>query len=285
MTGFGQVIHSSAEMEVSVEIRTVNSRYLDLHFHLARELSWLEPKLRKAVQSRLKRGRVNLSVEVSSKALDRIDVSEPVVKNYLAIAERLKALGVAGDLELASLLRLPGVTVQRQDEQALKGLEEAVLESADECLEKVQGSRLREGTALESDLSQRAGKLADLTGRIERDADKVEGYYREKLGRKLEDLKPKIDEARFAQEILYYVERADIMEEITRLKTHIEQFQDTMKQAEESAVGRQLDFIAQEMGREMNTILSKAPLPGLSDLAVEGKTEIERIREQVQNVE
>jgi len=285
MTGFGQAIESSEEADICVEIRTVNSRYLDLRLHLPLDCSWLEPEIRKVVQAGLRRGRVDFSLEILRKSAVPIHVSDAVVESYLEIAEQIKASGVKGELDVSTLLGLPGVVVENRIHQAEEGLRRKVLGVVSKCLEEVRTSRASEGASLRQDLTRRVQAVLALTRRIQAESERVEGYYREKLAGKLAGLASEPDEGRLAQEILYYVERADISEEVTRLEAHALQFQRTVEKAGDQAVGRQLDFIGQEMGREMNTVLSKAPLAGLSELAVEGKAEIERIREQLQNVE
>ena len=161
------------------------------------------------------------------------------------------------------------------------------METLREALGKVVSTRSNEGAALEKDFQERLKNLTDLTDRIAKEAEKILDHYREKLKNRVEKLgkEQHLDENRLAQEILHYADRSDIAEEITRLRSHVSQFQEFLSGSDKEPIGRKLDFISQEMGREMNTILSKSPLPAISELAVEGKTVIEKIREQVQNVE
>ena len=287
MTGFGQASRSTEEMDLVVEIKTVNSRYLDLNVRVPRELHSLEQQLRKEVQSHLNRGRVELHLELHPKSGNHHDLNEALVENYLSVAEKVRALGGKGELEVSSILQLPGVFAPRETELSTEGIRENLVAALREALEKVVNSRANEGAALKTDFQGRLEDLSSLTDRIAEEADQILEHYREKLKSRVEKLgkEQHLDENRLAQEILHYADRADIAEEITRLRSHVSQFQEYLSGSDKEPIGRRLDFISQEMGREMNTILSKSPLPAISELAVEGKTVIEKIREQVQNVE
>ncbi len=287
MTGFGQAHHSSQEMDLAVEIKTVNSRYLDLHLHLPRELSSLEPDLRKEVQSFLSRGRVEIHLALNLKSNHQYDLNEALVENYLSAAKKVQSLGAKGALDVSAILQLPGVVAPRQMDLSADGILESTVKVVREGLENVVKARTSEGAALKKDLQDRLEHLAELTRGIAEEAEQVPDYYRKKLRQRIQSLTQEkhVDEHRLAQEILHYAERADIAEEITRLNSHISRFQEDMSASEDQAMGRRLDFLSQEMGREMNTILSKSPLRTISDLGIEGKMEIEKLREQVQNVE
>ncbi len=287
MTGFGQAATATDEMNVAVEIKTVNSRYLDLKLRLPKELSSLEPQLRKEVQGSLSRGRADVYVELSLKSGSEYDLNEAVVESYIATARKVRDLGAEGNLEVSTLFQLPGVIMPRPVDLEAGGLLETVQETFIQALEKVVSTRSSEGVALKKDFLEHIGKLQQLTDSIDEQAGKIHDYHRQKLAQKMERLQEDsaVDESRLAQEVLHYVDRADITEEITRLRSHITHFEQELNGSESVVVGRRLDFITQEMGREMNTILSKSPFADLSELALEGKTEIEKIREQVQNVE
>jgi uncharacterized protein (TIGR00255 family) len=287
MTGFGQASTATEAIHVAVEIRTVNSRYLDLNLRLPKELSGLEPELRKEVQSSLSRGRVDVYLDLNLKSGSQYDLNEAVVKNYIATADKVRALGAEGKLDVSTLFQLPGVIMPQPVDLAAGGLLETVKTTFREALEKVVSTRTSEGSELKKDFLQHLEKLQQLTDSIDQQAEKIPDFHRQKLTKRLERLQQEggVDENRMAQEILHFVERADITEEITRLRSHLSHFEQELKGSESGVVGRRLDFITQELGREMNTILSKSPFAELSELALEGKTEIEKIREQVQNVE
>ncbi|MDA2933054.1 YicC family protein [Acidobacteria bacterium AH-259-D05] len=287
MTGFGQAIRATEEMDVAVEIKTGNSRYLDLKLRLPKELTSLEPELRKEIQSRLHRGRVDVYLDLNLKSGSQYEVNKAVVQNYLQTAEKVGSLGAEGKLDVSTIFQLPGVVVPRPMDLSAQGLLQTIQEVFGEALEEVVSTRSSEGEALKEDFSNRIQNLERVIHGIAQEAEQVPDYHRKRLTQRIEQLKQEgvVDENRLTQEILYYADRCDIAEEITRLRSHITHFQQDLNGSESEVIGRRLDFIAQEMGREMNTILSKSPLAGLSELALEGKTEIEKIREQVQNVE
>ena len=286
MTGFGQAALSAEEVGVAVEIRTVNSRYLDLKVRLPKELVSLEREIRKELESLLVRGRVDVHVDLVIKRSDQYDLNQTLVDNYLVLAEKARSLGAVGEVDVSSLLQLPGVVIPRQVDSTSEPVRQAILEVVLEAAGEVIAVRRAEGAALKMDLDKRLSRLAKITDLIAEQTALVQSHYREKLMKRLADLVPEqvVDENRLAQEMVYFADRSDISEEITRLRSHLEQFQVCLD-SEEQVVGRRLDFICQEMGREMNTVLSKSPLAAISEPGVEGKAEIEKIREQVQNVE
>ncbi len=286
MTGFGQAALSVEEVGVAVEIRTVNSRYLDLKVRLPKELVSLEREIRKELESLLVRGRVDVHVDLVINRSDQYDLNQTLVENYLVLAEKARSLGAVGEVDVSSLLQLPGVVIPRQVDSTSEPVRQAILEVVLEAAGEVIAVRRAEGAALKMDLVKRLSRLAKITDLIAEQTALVQSHYRKKLMKRLADLVPEqvVDENRLAQEMVYFADRSDISEEITRLRSHLEQFQVCLD-SEEQVVGRRLDFICQEMGREMNTVLSKSPLAAISEPGVEGKAEIEKIREQVQNVE
>lgn len=287
MTGYGQSLRSIDDVNVAVEIKTVNSRYLDVNARIPRELSLLESDIRREVREKLFRGRVDVFIDVTANRTDQYELNEALAAHYLSLQERALSLGVEGGLDISTLLQLPGVLVPRQVNYAGEEILQSILEGVREAVTKVIEVRSREGAELRTDLESRVQKLSSITNDLAELTEEASTHYRRKLERRIADLdldRP-LDENRLAQEVLYYAERADIAEELTRLRSHVSQFQDLMEPNEEQVLGRRLDFICQEMGREMNTILSKSPLVASSELALEGKTEIDKIREQVQNVE
>ena len=287
MTGYGQAARSSEEADLTVEIKTLNSRYLDLNFHLPKELGFIESSLRKEIQEHLGRGRIDVYTNLTLKTVDQYEVNESRVQNYLAVGEKLQSLGVQGSVDLAGFLAFPGILLSRKTDLSVGTLMHTITEVFREALAQVVEARCAEGKALGEDLQCRIGTVSQLTDAISESAQEVTSRYREKLIRRISDLSQKqpVDEGRLSQEIVYYADRADISEEITRLSGHLVNFGKLLKSSKGAPVGRRLDFICQELNREMNTILSKSPLPEISELAVEGKTELEKVREQIQNVE
>ncbi len=287
MTGFGQASGRVGAAQVRVEIKTVNGRYLDLKLRLPRELSSLEPAVRRLLDSRLHRGRVEVFFNLAWTSADQLEIQEPLVRNYQSAAATAQSLGIPGELSVSTLLQLPGVLAPAEQDFSAPEQEAQLLEVVSAALEQVVETRSREGTALRADLVSRLDELERVIEQVEPEAGKVTDHYRAKLEARLQRLVERegvSDPARLAQEVLYYAERADITEELTRLRAHLGRFREVLANASGS-VGKNLDFLCQEMNREMNTIVSKSSLVDISALGVRGKVEIEKIREQVQNVE
>ena len=287
MTGFGQSSMATDTAEIEVQVKTVNSRYLDLKIRLPRELQGIEQDLRKKIRNRLHRGRIDFWLEVRHRETGLARVNPAQVRAYLRAAQELAELGVQGNLELGTVLSLPDVfdssgSGDSQLEVVACGVDQCLAEA----LEQVIVHRQAEGQALKEDLQDRLMALAGLTDLIEQQAEGVAEFQRQRLQEKLASLDdlPEVDATRLVQEVAFYAERVDISEEITRLRSHLTRFGELLD-ADQPVVGKNLDFLCQELNREMNTVLSKAGRVEISEVAVAGKTEIERIREQVQNVE
>ncbi len=287
MTGFGQSSMATDTAEIEVQVKTVNSRYLDLKIRLPRELQGIEQDLRKKIRNRLHRGRIDFWLEVRNRETGLARVNPAQVRAYLRAAQELAELGVQGNLELGTVLSLPDVfdssgSGDSQLEVVACGVDQCLAEA----LEQVIVHRQAEGQALKEDLQDRLMALAGLTDLIEQQAEGVAEFQRQLLQEKLASLDdlPEVDATRLVQEVAFYAERVDISEEITRLRSHLTRFGELLD-ADQPVVGKNLDFLCQELNREMNTVLSKAGRVEISEVAVAGKTEIERIREQVQNVE
>ena len=286
MTGFGQVERSFEHLDVIVEIRTLNGRYLDLKPNLPKGLLSYEPRLRKQVQGLLHRGRVEVTVHLVPRATDRYQVDQAVVQNYLALSQEIQSLGIEGQLDLNGFMQLPGVLTSLDsldDSESFASDLGGVLQDA---LSQVVEGRAIEGKNLKTEIDNYLRTLEQLLEGIRAGAAGVFGFHRRKLRERIDalDVEEALDEGRLAQELVYYARRSDISEEITRLQSHIDRFRDTSEGAIKS-IGKNLDFLCQEMNREISTILAKSPLPDISDLALKAKGEIEKIREQVQNVE
>ena len=287
MTGYGRAAKSNDGIHITAEIRTVNGRFLDVKTRLPNELATLEAEVRGYVQSRLHRGRAEVWVQIDIQDSGRYELNEPLVENYRTLAEKAACLGIKGELQVLGLLQLPGILLPRQFSLSSDRLRETLLQCLEEALREVIVLREREGESLEADIGQRLNRLRDLLSQIEEHSEDICEHYRKKLLEKisrLDDSGP-VEESRLAQEVLYYAERADISEETTRLRSHLVRFREVTVSKSEGSIGKNLDFLCQEMNREMNTIVSKSPLAEISEIAVQGKVEIEKIREQVQNVE
>ncbi len=284
MTGFGHAEGSFGDVRISIDIKSVNSRYLDFKLHMSRDWLELEPPMKKEIESRLARGRVDAFVDVQSSSSDLLVLNEGIARSYLAASEKLKGWGVKGELELSTLVTLSGVLSKGAVSTDL--VREPILETLRRALEELVRSRGDEGRALEKDIADRLENFSAQVAVIERSAERIREYYETRLHKQIDRLSAEIqfDETRLAQEVFYYVERSDVSEEMRRLQSHVQRFRDYLS-AGDGSLGKNLDFLCQEMNREVNTILAKSGLVDLTEAAVEAKAEMERIREQVQNVE
>jgi len=287
MTGFGHAETVVAGLTVVIDVRSVNGRFLDINIRLPRELVALEPDLRAEVQrSQISRGRIDIMVSTSMVAAQQ-DINEAMLEAYLEVASKLNAKGIPGELTIGTLLQLPGIIGAPPFEYSSDEVKAAVRSAVARALEQVLAARQIEGAALKRDLDSRIDVLKELVQKIAARGAEAREYYHEKLRQRLQEALAgqAVDQSRLAQELVYYVERSDTSEEITRLLSHLERFAQFLRNDSGENVGKQLDFLCQEMSREMNTILSKSPLADIAQMGVQGKAEIEKMREQVQNVE
>jgi uncharacterized protein (TIGR00255 family) len=290
MTGFGAATLSLGQRSrgsIAVEVKSVNQRFLDLKLSLPKEYAAWEAEVRKAVQERVARGRVEVYVSRSVAGNDRprVEVDEDLARAYVEQWRRLKrTLKLAGDVDLALLKGIPDLYRARDVAAVPDGERQILVRALAQALRELDRSRLREGEHLADDMRARIRALEKLSsGMAERaDASRL-GTRRRVEERMREILDGKVDEARIAQEAAFLVERSDVTEEVVRLRSHLGGLKDLL--AAEDAVGKRIDFLLQEVQREVNTVASKSSDLGLTQLAVEAKGEVEKIREQVQNVE
>ncbi len=299
MTGFGRASREVEGIGLEVEARSVNHRHLDLRIRLPRVFADQEARLKGRVQSRLSRGKVDISVNLASgEAATRLEIDETIAAQYVAAARSLAdrhGLPGPGDragaapLDAAALLSLPGVTRLVETEVAAATLVDALDAALDEAIDALVAMRAAEGSALLTELSGRLSQIEILAERFDGRSREVVEVARQRLRKRAEQIERDVgllDEARLHQEIVIAADRLDITEELVRLRSHVEQFRETLAAAgPNDPVGRRLDFLLQELGREANTVGSKASDAPLAQDVVELKTELERIREQVQNVE
>ncbi len=289
MTGFGRGAASGENFAVSVEIKTVNNRFLDLNLRLANELLPLEGNLKRIIQTRLSRGRVDVFINSERMSNVVYELNRPLIAGYLsALKQQQEEFGVVGEPDLNVIARLPNSLQTKADdlsEDFAGGIEDAVKLALDE-LEKM---REGEGESLKNDLYHLLSEIETHLPKIEAESETVAEEYLQRLTKRIDNLLSKsdsqieIDQARLAQEVAYLADKSDIAEEITRLKSHIEQFRGIMN--DEKEVGKRLDFLTQELNREANTISSKTNNLIVKESALQIKSAIEKIREQVQNVE
>jgi uncharacterized protein (TIGR00255 family) len=287
MTGFGKSDIEADETRVCVEVRTVNGRYGDVSIHLPRNLSELESKIRDLVLSTISRGRVDVSISLQKEGISQgIPIlNEAVVEAYVSELGKLSDLGLTGEATIASVVGLPNTfsfeTPEMDIESVWNLLEQGCRQAVSEC----QRMRRAEGGKLAKDFRGRIETLRGLLAQVEELAPTRVESARKRLEQKLEALlaPEAVDQDRLMMEIAILAERLDITEECVRFHSHNAQFLDTLER--EEAVGRRLNFLLQEMLREANTIGSKAGNAEIAHLVVEMKEEIEKLKEQVLNVE
>jgi uncharacterized protein (TIGR00255 family) len=288
MTGYGKASGVLGETDFDVQIKTVNGRFLDIRARVPHRLLAMESALQKTIRKRLLRGRVDVWIDLREVARTEVNINPTKVKSYLEVVRQLGELGITGDLDVSTLLTLPSIMEERENTKSSDDaqLKTAILECSERALTELMEHRTIEGTALKNDLAARLFSLRSNVHEIADLSGELIASQQKKLEKRLAGLKihPQIDTSRIAQEVVFYAERSDISEELTRLKFHISRFQEILN-SDEKAVGKNLDFLTQELLREMNTILSKSSKTETSNIAVDSKVTIEKIREQVQNVE
>ena len=290
MTGYGRGDCSQDGFKITVELSSVNRKQGEIAVNLPREMEMLEAQIRDLINRYIARGRLTVRVTLhagASVSAARMHLNIPLAKAYARELNRLsKQLHLPGPVTLDQLARAPGVF--QTDEQL--AVEEDFWPSVEKALQKAMSGllrmRAREGAHLAEDLAQRIDTMRKAVGNIQKHAPKVAARYREQLIERIRAAgleTPAADDERLLKEVVYFADRSDISEELTRLQSHFKQFQDSQRSKE--PVGRMLDFLAQEMNREVNTIGSKANDSLISREVVTLKAELEKFREQAQNVE
>lgn len=290
MTGYGKATSQKDDTVVTAEIRSVNHRFLDLHVRLGREFAFLESDIQQIVRNHVARGRVDVSVSVQTGTPIEAMVNAAAVRSYVESAAKLREQFQFQDsLDLRTLLTLPGVLQSKEaltiDGLAGSNVPEMVKQAVREALDGAVAMRKLEGEALTNDMVRHLESIRERAGCIENLAPATVNECRKKLEDRLAQQLPPtgLDPQRLAQEVAILADRCDISEEIARLKSHLDQYASLLETGAE--VGKKLDFLLQEMQRETNTILSKAANLEITRQAIAAKAEIEKLREQVQNVE
>ncbi len=293
MTGYAQARVEQDGWTLRISLRSVNHRFLDLHLRLPDGFEVFEPRIRQAVRERLRRGHVDVTLHYEPAGPAAVHVHRDVAAAYLRAAEEIrKQFGLHAEPDLAAILRLPGVigSTALPSEEEAEALGRRITACLEEALGKLEEMRRSEGRHLAEEMSARLRAITGHATRIESLADRVRPAYAHRLETRLRELlgAVPVDPARVAQEAALLAERGDICEEISRLHSHVQQFEKLLAGSGEA--GKKLDFLLQEMQREANTMLSKTPgveADGLAitDLALEVKSQIEKLREQVQNIE
>ena len=293
MTGFASLTHEDERATIGVTVRAVNHRFLDIQLRIPQSLGEVEPRVRALLQKRLARGRVELqiSVQLRTTATPTVELNEEFANALSAAIDRARARGlVSGALTPGDLLRFPqAITVRDRTADADPQVEAQIAASVEAAVEQaladLDAMRIREGGHLGTDLDARKDFLASLIERLAAAADEGRSSLEARLQERVDEISHDlpVDEAMIAQEIVRTVQRSDISEEVTRFRAHLAHW-DALTDADEPC-GRKLDFLLQEMNREVNTIGSKADGLRVSELIINAKAELEKMREQVQNVE
>ena len=289
MTGYGAATADAPTARVSVEIRGVNQRFLDVKVALPREYAAWESEVRDRVRAAAERGRVDVAVTrtpVAARRRYRVGVREELARAYVAAARGLgKRLGVAGDVTIADVLRVPDLFETIEETSSLERERPAMLRALAAALRAFDRERRREGTALQRELLERTATLRRLTAEIRDRLPAVREAFDTKLRERIGRLTgtPELDPQRLTQEIVSLAERGDVTEELVRLDSHLVALGTTLRAS--GAIGKRVEFLLQEVQRELNTTGSKAADLVVNGLVVDGKAEVEKLREQVQNIE
>ena len=288
MTGYGRAVQTIDGREITVELRSVNNRYLDCTVKLPRMFSFAEDSVKNRVKAAVSRGKVDVYIGVNAaQAADvQVAVNRPVLESYLAALRQIESeYGVRDDVTVMSLARLPDVFSVEKTEEDEQKLTQDILSVAEEAISRYNTMRETEGAALEADLRGRAATILERVALVEARSPVTVAEYRERLRQKMQEVlqNTAIDEGRILQEAAIYADRIAVDEETVRLRSHLAQLGDMLTKG--GAIGRKLDFLLQELNREANTIGSKCNDLELSNIVVDMKAELEKIREQTQNIE
>ncbi len=287
MTGYGKANLSEKAREYQVEIKSVNHRYLDISVKMPRILSYLEEEVKKEIASQVKRGKIDvfISFENNSTEGKEIKINTEIAKIYIDELKKLaKQEEISANIEVTDISKFPDV-LSIQNNQEDETIRNELIETVKQATQKLVQMRAVEGSKIAEDLlariktiQEKVKEISSLsTGLIEEYVVKLEGRIKEILKNQ------EVDEARLAQEVVIYADKCSVEEEVTRLKSHISQFEKLLNS--EESIGKKLDFIIQEMNRETNTIGSKANNLEITNDVIDVKTELENIREQIQNIE
>lgn len=287
MTGYGRIREENDRREITVELRSVNHRYLDLSIKVPRLCGYLEDMVKQRVSAALARGKVDVFVTVRQKEGDaRVQPNDAVIRGYVEAAQKIsRQYGLTEELTALSLLRMPDALEVDKDEPDAEELTAEVAAVLDRTLAEHDAMRSREGTRLCEDVEARAGLIAGMVDFIEkRSPDSVE-EYRARIAQRMTDILDgsELSQQRILQEAALFADKVSVTEELVRLRSHLHQLEQMLRS--KTAVGRKLDFLVQEMNREANTVGSKANDYEIARTVVDLKAEIEKIREQIQNLE
>ena len=288
MTGYGKGFAENENARVTIEMKSVNHRYLDLNIKLPKKLNFLESLIRNKISESIFRGKVDVYITLNehSDACYKVSINDIIAKEYFdSISAMATKLGIDNDLKASNIVRLPDVIELEEtdsDEDELKSL---VLSALSDCINQFIDARIAEGARHEEDLIAKMDEMLVLVDKLEKRSPVIIEEYKTRLTTKIHELLEDnhIDENRIAQEVTMYADKVCIDEEMVRLKSHVAETRSVFELDKE--VGRKLDFLAQELNREANTILSKSTDVEIADIGITLKTLIEKVREQIQNIE
>ena len=297
MTGYCRVERDEPEFSLAVSLKSINHRFLDLQLRLPSGLVALEPAVRSLTKESVARGHIEIQISVDRPGQTALELDRRLLGAYLrAVQEVRKEFGYVSEPDLVALLRIPGVVTSDNGEippELSDQIRDVLVHAVRSALEGLNQMKTREGESLDRDVRKRLGRLGELAREIAQFAQDAPSYYRRRLEKRLQELlvpagRAEVDSGRLAQEVAFLASRSDIAEELTRFRSHLEQVEHLLAGSLE--VGKKLDFLLQEMNREANTMLSKTtdvPEVGvaITGRAIEMKAEIEKLREQAQNIE
>ncbi|HUS65084.1 MAG TPA: YicC/YloC family endoribonuclease [Kofleriaceae bacterium] len=290
MTGYGRGVAEQGGRRVSVEIRSVNHRFTDVKLRGAQLDAAVEEKIVGRVRERVTRGAMALTIRIeggTAAATHRFD-HDAARRAHAQLTELARAAGVEPRISLELLVAQPGVVAEVEGDRTSADLAEVACEAVDRAIEDLNSMRDAEGETLARDLAQRMERLGQLTADLDEQSkvapEDAQRRLRDRLKRLLSGGSVAVDEGRLSQEVAVLADRMDVTEELVRVRSHIAQLSDLMS-ARVQAVGRRIDFLVQELGREYNTVASKSQSAPIARLVVEAKAELEKVREQVQNIE
>ena len=288
MTGFGRSTYENEGREYIIEIKSVNNRFTDINIKMPRNLNYLEEKIRKQILSNISRGKVEVSIQLNNNSDlgKKINLNTDIAKKYVEELKKLsEETNIIDNINIMDVARFPDVLNIRIDEEAEEVIEKELFTALDSAIDSFLDMRQKEGSKIKVDLENRIEVIKQKIEQISSISAGLVDEYVVKLETRIKELLKTdvVDQTRLAQEVVIYSDKCSVEEEITRLKSHISQFLNLLN--ENIAIGKKLDFLIKEMNRETNTIGSKANNLEITNFVVDIKTELENIREQIQNIE
>jgi len=289
MTAYGRGEYQKGDIVFVAEMRSLNNRYRDIILRIPKNYQILENELKSIISNRIRRGRVEVTVQLENNGETgpyNFELNLPLVDSYFKVFNELvERFGLDQEIELGSVLQMKDAIFLKPEERDVAEMKIGFETALGQALDSLDEMRLKEGNAIRTDLVNRLGLLEKYLNTVDKRAPILVEEYREKLNDRINHMLKDVavDESRLAQEVALFSERSDVTEEIVRIRSHLQQFREYL--SFDDALGRRLDFLIQEINREVNTLSSKASDSSISKVSVEMKAELEKLREQIQNVE